>query len=97
MHPSVGVTAGAWLAASGQHVGSSNALQGRVSCKDTEGTPGLGSNAPTLPSAAVGETFTFSIPEHLKSGAAALKEGQQVTVAYEKTAQGSYALVELKP
>jgi hypothetical protein len=50
-----------------------------------------------IPAAAKGETFTFSIPEKLKAGAVALKEGQQITIAYEKTQQGSYALVELKP
>ena len=50
-----------------------------------------------IPSAAVGETFTFSIPDNLKAGIAALKEGQQITIAYEKTQQGSYAVVELKP
>ena len=50
-----------------------------------------------IPSAAAGETFTFSIPANLMAGAAALKEGQQITFAYEKTSQGSYALVELKP
>jgi hypothetical protein len=50
-----------------------------------------------IPSAAKGETFTFAIPERLMAGVGALKEGQQITVAYEKTAQGSYALVELKP
>jgi len=50
-----------------------------------------------IPSAAVGETFTFSIPDTLKGGVAALKEGQQITIAYEKTQQGSYTVVELKP
>lgn len=50
-----------------------------------------------IPSAAKGETFTFSIPEKLRTGVAGLKEGQQITVSYEKTPQGSYALVELKP
>jgi hypothetical protein len=50
-----------------------------------------------IPSAAVGETFSFSIPEKLKASAAALKEGQQITVAYEQAPQGGYALIELKP
>jgi hypothetical protein len=50
-----------------------------------------------IPSAAVGETFSFSIPEKLKASAATLKEGQQITVAYEQAPQGGYALVELKP
>ena len=50
-----------------------------------------------IPSAAAGETFSFSIPENLKASAVVLKEGQLITVAYQQSPQGGYALVEFKP
>jgi hypothetical protein len=49
-----------------------------------------------IPTAQAGETFSFAIPEKLKSSVVALKEGQQITVQYEQAKEGNYALVALK-
>ena len=49
-----------------------------------------------IPAAKAGETYSFAIPEKLRSSTAALKEGQLITVQYVEAKEGNYTLVELK-
>ena len=49
-----------------------------------------------IPSAQVGETFTFVIPANLKTAVTTIKEGQQVTVTYQAAQGGGYNLVAVK-
>ncbi len=49
-----------------------------------------------IPAAKAGETYTFAIPEKLRSSTAALKEGQTVTVQYTEAKEGNYTVLEIK-
>lgn len=49
-----------------------------------------------IPSAKPGETYTFVVPENLKTAVSVLKEGQQVTFAFEDVKETGYVIVGVK-